>query len=136
VPTSCDLPRSIASLDALFSFLGEHIEAAAIDETTAYGLNLAAEELFTNMVRHNVGEGEFISVDLDISDERIRLLLTDHDVDPFDPSSVPVVDVTRPAEDRQPGGLGMHLVRSIVDRVSYEYENREMRVSVIKNRSH
>ena len=79
VPTSCNLPRSIASLDALFSFLGEHIEANAIDATTAYGLNLAAEELFTNMVRHNVGEGEFISVDLDVSDERIRLLLTDHE---------------------------------------------------------
>lgn len=134
--SSCELPRSISSLEALFAFLGEQIEAHALDVATAYGLNLAAEELFTNMVRHNEGPGELISVDLEISEERIRLLLIDRDVDPFDPSSVPEVDVTRPAEDRQPGGLGMHLVRSIVDQVSYEYADREMRVSVIKNRGH
>lgn len=131
---SCDLPRSISSLEALFEFLREHIEAHALDETTAYSLNLAAEELFTNMVRHNEGAGEFISIDLDISDQRIRLLLVDHDVEPFDPSSVPAVDVSRPAEDRKPGGLGMHLVRSIVDEVSYEYADREMRVTVVKIR--
>lgn len=131
---SCELPRRIDSLEALFAFLGAEIEAHAIDEATAYALNLAAEELFTNMVRHNSGNGEFISVDLDISDQRIRLLLTDHDVDRFDPRTVPEVDVTAPAEERQPGGLGMHLVRSIVDQVSYKYENRELRVSVVKNR--
>ena len=136
MPDSCDLPRSIAALEELFSFLEKHIEANEIDKGTAYCLNLAAEELFTNMVRHNVGDGEYISVDLEITDDRIRMLLTDHDVEPFDPTSVPEVDVSRPAQERQPGGLGMHLVRSIVDRVSYEYENREMRVSVIKNRGH
>jgi len=87
------------------------------------------------MVRHNVGEGEFISIAIDISDERIRLCFTDHDVEPFDPNEIPKVDVTRSAEERQPGGLGMHLVRSIVDRVSYEYNNGEMKVSIVKNRS-
>ncbi len=104
-----------------------------IDERTSFCMRLTAEELFTNMVRHNVGAGDRITVVLDVSNERIRLELIDHDVEPFDPGTVPPVDVSRPAAERRPGGLGMHLVRSMVDRVSYKYEDRKLKVSVIKN---
>ena len=129
---SCELPRAVTSLEPLFSFLEGRFEEENIDSRTSFCMKLSAEELFTNMVRHNVGSGEHITIELDISDERIRLVLTDHEVEPFDPESVDPVDVGRPAEERQPGGLGMHLVRSIVDRVSYRYADRKMKVSVVK----
>lgn len=132
MPRKCQLPRTLGSLEGLFSFLEESLEENRIDARTSYCLQLSAEELFTNMVRHNVGKGENISIGLDITPQRILLELIDHEVEPFDPESVEAVDVTRPVEQRRPGGLGMHLVRSLVDSVSYDYEDRQMRVSVIK----
>lgn len=112
--------------------LDRDFQAHAVDDRTSFCLQLAAEELFTNMLRHDVGGGERISVRLDVNDERVQLDLVDHDVEPFDPDSVPPVDVTLPPAQRHPGGLGMHLVRSLVDRVSYRYQNRDLEVSVVK----
>ena len=133
MPRSCELQRRVESLGTLFAFLEGSLTGGRIDEDTRLCLKLSAEELFTNMVRHNVSRGDTISVALEISDDSIKLELTDHDVEPFDPDSVEPVDVHRPVEERQPGGLGMHLVRSIVDRVSYGYADRELTVSVVKN---
>jgi serine/threonine-protein kinase RsbW len=128
------LPRAIDALPEMFSFLERQVSEHSVSEGTAFKLNLAAEEIFTNLVRHNVSRGDAISFEIDITDDSIRLRFVDHDVEPFDPSSVPEVDVSRPAADRQPGGLGMHLVKSIVDRVYYEYEDGDMRVTVLKKR--
>ena len=127
-----ELPRDVASLEPLFAVLDDGFRDHDIDDRTSYCVKLAAEELFTNMVRHNVGGGDAISVSLDISAERIRLDLVDHEVEPFDPKSVPAAAIDAAVEDRQPGGLGMHLVRSLVDRVSYRSDAGKLRVSVTK----
>jgi anti-sigma regulatory factor (Ser/Thr protein kinase) len=132
------LPRAISSLDEMFAFLAECFEGNGVDEKSAFCINLAAEELFTNMVRHNVGSGDSISVETEISPERILFRLTDSDVEPFDPDSAATAKVDAPIEERKPGGLGLHLVRSMVNEVKYEYDDatREMRVTVIKLRGH
>ena len=49
------------------------------------------------------------------------MTLTDYDVDPFDVTKAPDVDVTLPIEQRRPGGLGLHLIRRLMDSVDYEY---------------
>lgn len=129
-----ELRREISSLSALFAFLEEKCVQQDVDEKTVFALNLAAEELFTNLVRHNVGGKKEIHIDLKITPELIELKLVDYDVKKFDPGSVDDVDIHRPAEDREPGGLGIHLVKSIVDQLTYVYEAGDMTVTVIKNR--
>jgi len=130
------LPRSVTSLDEMFSFLAEGFEENGVDERSAFCINLAAEELFTNMVRHNVASSDAIAVETEINGERIVFRLTDFGVENFDPESATMADVSAPMEDRTPGGLGIHLVRSMVDEVSYDYDEtaREMRVTVVKRR--
>jgi anti-sigma regulatory factor (Ser/Thr protein kinase) len=49
---------------------------------------------------------------------------------------VPAPKLDAPIEQRNPGGLGLHLVSSVVDRVTYEYQDRAMRVSAEKQRRH
>jgi serine/threonine-protein kinase RsbW len=129
-----DIPRRISSLGELFAFLEGRCAEHAVDDKTVFALNLAAEELFTNLVRHNVGGTEVIRVGLEITPERIEMELVDFDVEKFDPNSVDDVDVDRPAEEREPGGLGIHLVKSIVDRLTYAYGGGQMTVTVVKNR--
>lgn len=127
-----DFERSIAALDELFAFLGERLPAG-VGERVSLGVNLAAEEIFTNMVRHNEPGSGRISVTVEVIDGMIRVGLTDYDVEPFDPRSAPPVDVSLPMSERSPGGLGLHLVKSIVDRLSYEYRDRTMQVWFEKN---
>lgn len=129
-----ELRREISSLSALFAFLEEKCVQQDVEEKTVFALNLAAEELFTNLVRHNVGGKQEIHIDLKITPELIELKMVDYDVKKFDPKSVDDVDIHRPAEDREPGGLGIHLVKSIVDQLTYAYEAGDMTVTVIKNR--
>jgi anti-sigma regulatory factor (Ser/Thr protein kinase) len=133
----CRLPRRIAALEEMFAFLEEQLGPYEIDTRTSFCLNLAAEEVFTNMVRHNtVGESEEVVLEIDVEPERITMRLIDTDVEPWDPAEAPNVDPDQPLDERKPGGLGIHLVKSSVDRLVYEYENRTMTVTVVKNRVH
>jgi serine/threonine-protein kinase RsbW len=52
----------------------------------------------------------------------VEVTLTDHDVEPFDPTRAPDVDVGAPIEARRPGGLGLHLIRRMVDAIEYRYD--------------
>ena len=127
-------PRQIAALDEIFSFLAGFIHRHRIDDDTSYAIRFAAEELFTNMVKYNKGttHGIALQVGVDEAGQVVRMQLTDSGVDPFDPASLDAVNVDAPLEDRVPGGLGLHLVRALVDDLSYDYADREMKVTVVK----
>ena len=126
--------REIASLEEIFEFLAEFVNGQEVDERTVFCINLVVEELFTNMVRHNVGGGDEIVLGVDRVDGQLRLELVDSEVEPFDLEAVDAVPVTAEINDRRPGGLGIHLVRSMVDDLQYDYRtgDRQMRISVVK----
>jgi len=93
-----------------------------LDESFRNWIKLAIEELFTNMVRHNEGGGEGIEIRMDVREGHLEIQLVDDDVDPFDPSTVPEVRLDAQIEDRRAGGLGLHLVKAIVDEIKYDYQ--------------
>ncbi len=134
MPATIELHRNLDALEPMFGLLDAELARHGVDDRTAFGIKLAAEELFTNLVRHNTGKGKTISFHLDVSPDRLDFELIDHDVDPFDAKSIPRYDKGQSMADREPGGVGVYLVRSIVDKISYQYENREMTVSVTKFR--
>jgi anti-sigma regulatory factor (Ser/Thr protein kinase) len=131
---SGDFRREIEALDEVFAFLQNFADNHDIDAKTAFYLDLVVEELFTNMVRHNTGGGTTIGITLDLADNLLQLELVDSDVDPFSPEHVEVPPVDAGIEERRPGGLGIHLVRKMVDDLDYDYlpEERQMRVHVTK----
>ena len=128
-------PRRIEAIDEVFGFLQDFAAEHGFGERTVYAINLVVEELFTNMVRHNIGGGDHIILELDHDDEQVHLELVDLDVEPFDPATVAEVAVDAGLEDRRPGGLGVYLVKKLVDDVVYEYDadDRRMRISVKKS---
>ena len=132
---TCRLARTISALDEMFAFLQARLPGGASgDEDAAFCVNLAAEELFTNMVRHSGGKGDHILLELEVTEPRIFFRFTDYEVTAFDPRSIPAPRLDAPLQERKPGGLGLHLVSSVVDRVTYEYQDRAMRVSAEKQR--
>lgn len=94
-----------------------------------FSVNLVVEELFTNMVKHDRQGSQDISLCINRDGDRVKLSLTDFDVDDFDITRMPEVDTSAPLEERRPGGLGLHLVRRMTDTLSYHYENRQRTVT-------
>lgn len=131
---SGEFRREIESIGEVFAFLEVFSKEQNVDDKTAFCVNLVAEELFTNMVRHNQGGGDRITVSIERSDNRVQLELVDTDVEPFDPSTAETPPVDAGIEERRPGGLGIYLVRKMVDDLRYDYEadGRRMRVTVTK----
>ena len=125
--------RTIGALEGLFAFVERFADAHELDEATRYAANLAVEELFTNLVRHNAGGTRRIQLDMAVESGRLTIRLMDFDVDPVDLSGEAPPDVNLPLEQRRPGGLGMHLVRTLFDSLSYDYRDRTLSVTAVKN---
>ena len=124
--------KQIASLEEVFAFLEQFFTQQKVLGRVRFALSVVVEELFTNLVKYNVMGRNPITIRLNRVEDDISLELVDRDVDAFDPSSLPPVDIDAPMAERQPGGLGLHLVRAIVDRISFDYHARVMTITVHK----
>jgi len=90
------------------------------------------EELFTNMVKYGAGSTAPVGLTLAAIAGGVEVTLVDRDVEPFDITRSPDVDIDAPIEKREPGGLGLHLIRKLAESVTYTYaqERRESRISL------
>lgn len=130
--TERSFEKKIASLEPIFAFLEEFYAREGITGKNCFALSLVIEELFTNLVKYSAPRPTPILVRLGRVADQVSLELVDHDADAFDPSTLPPVNVEAPMSERRPGGLGLHLVRAIVDRVSFDYHDRVMTIKVEK----
>lgn len=124
--------RSFESLAAIAAFVDEFIAARALDDELRAPANFIVEELFTNMVKYNPGNQHDIALSLGHSPDRLTVQLRDFDVEPFDVTKAPPVDIDKPLQDRPIGGLGLHLVRTMADTLQYEYSERRSTITFTK----
>ncbi len=87
----------------------------------AWPLQLALDEVLSNIGHHGSAgpEATTIEVAIEYRDGALELTVSD-DGPAFDPLQLPEPDVQAPLEKRDPGGLGIHLVRRLMDRVEYK----------------
>lgn len=125
--------RSFDSLAAVAAFIDEFIAARALDEELRGPVNFIVEELFTNMVKYNPGNQHDIALSLGHAPDQLTVQLRDFDVDRFDVTKAPQVNVDEPLAERQIGGLGLHLVRRMADTLRYEYAERRSTITFTKS---
>ena len=106
---------------------------AVASEREMQGVNLAVEELFTNMVKFNPDGDEHISLQLQHADASVRVRLCDRRVEPFDVTVPRIVDRDAPVERRETGGLGLYLVQQMVDSLDYAHRDGVTTVTFTKN---
>ena len=124
-------PRDLSSLELLFEFTGAFAGSNGLAEPDVFAMNLAVEELFTNMVKYGGGD-DLVSIGLELRDEALVIELVHAGARRFDPTAAPVPDRKRSLADREPGGLGIQLVRSMMDDIAYEDKNGVARITVTK----
>ena len=121
------LPAALDSLAELRSYVKEAAGGAGIDEVRAYKLQLAVDEIATNIISYgykDVGESAVISIRGEIRDGALVITLEDH-AQPFDPRTVRMPDaedLAKPLEERAVGGLGIFLAIQGVDSFDYRRE--------------
>jgi serine/threonine-protein kinase RsbW len=129
VTASIDLPRRIDALADLFAFTAETWRRENLPGALLPRVDLVLEELFTNIVKYGRGEG-LVTLGLRSIGHGAEVTLTDPDADRFDITTAPAADTDLPLEQRRPGGLGLHLIRRLVDSLDYHYAEPERRSRV------
>jgi len=109
-----------AQLTVLHQFLRDFGSAVALDAAEVRTFELVLEEIFLNIVMHGSQPGStpVVEVSLHRAAESVTMIVED-DGPQFDPLSLPPPDVTASLADRRVGGLGVFLVRNLMDTVSY-----------------
>ncbi|HEU0277367.1 MAG TPA: ATP-binding protein [Rhodanobacteraceae bacterium] len=134
-PARQEFPRSFAALEAIHAFVVAHLPVRDARGAVGYAVFMAIEELFTNMVKYNpVGTG-LIRIELALEGGMVACHVIDPDSERFDPTAAAEVDIDRPVAERQPGGLGLQLVKRMVDSLSYDYTGRRSTISFVRRLS-
>ena len=115
-------PRRFDALAQIFAFTAEvaSAESAPIVRT----IDFVLEELFTNIVKYARGTG-LVHIEIAAVPGGLEVLIEEPDAERFDVTQAPDADVHLPIEQRQPGGLGLHLIRRMVDSIEYQYSENE-----------
>jgi serine/threonine-protein kinase RsbW len=128
-----DAANDAAQLPALMRFLQEFWSAAELPPADSPSFLLALEEVFMNVVLHGTPRGTQSRVGVSIRLRGSELTMTiEDDGPPFDPLSLASPDVHARIEQRQIGGLGVYLVRQVMDAVSYQRVGNQNRLTLSK----
>ena len=118
-------PAQFEFLDEIREFVAQVARVGGFTEKEIYSLQLAADEAASNIIEHAY-EG-ILHADLDITCDMRGdiLIITMHDTGmPFDPSSVKQPNLKADLSERQIGGLGVYLMRKLMDEVHYESNSK------------
>jgi anti-sigma regulatory factor (Ser/Thr protein kinase) len=108
-------------LDEIREFVGEIARTGGFGEKDVYNIQLATDEAASNIIEHayeGIPDG-VLDMSCGMEADAIKIILIDYGL-PFDPSIVPVPDLKADLSDRKIGGLGLFLMRKLMDEVHYD----------------
>lgn len=128
------LHNDIQQIPQLADFVETVGQLAGLSSSLTLSLNLALEEAVTNVILYAYPEGSDGLVDIEaiIHKDHLKFIISDSGK-AFDPTAAPEVDITLDVEDRPIGGLGIFLVRNIMDSVQYERVDGKNILTMSKN---
>ncbi|MBR3895661.1 MAG: ATP-binding protein [Bacteroidaceae bacterium] len=115
------LKNDIAEISRLAEFVENLGEEFMLTPDLVFNLNLVLEEAVSNVILYAYPkeEHEIITLSAKKDDNMLIFVLTDSGKE-FDPTQIPDADVTLSAEEREIGGLGIFLIRQIMNTVEYQ----------------
>lgn len=115
------LANDLSEISRLCQFVEAVGEEFALSPDIVFNLNLVLEEAVVNVINYAYPKEEHESIYLSahLHEGSIVFVLTDTGK-AFDPTAAPDADVSLSADERQIGGLGIFLIRQIMNEVKYE----------------
>lgn len=109
-------------LDEIREFVGDIARNGGFGDKDVYNIQLATDEAASNIIEHAYEKIKDGVLDMScgmIDADTIKIILIDYG-DPFDPSTIPMPDLKADLSARKIGGLGIFLMRKLMDEVHYE----------------
>ena len=111
------------NLDTVIGFVDEFLEELGCSMKTQMQIDLCVEEMYINIANYAYGD-DIGEAEIEVSENcgEVSITMKDRGV-PYNPLEKPDPDTTLSAEERQVGGLGIFIVKKIMDTVLYEYKD-------------
>ena len=127
------IANDLAELTRVAESIDEFCANQTIPAGNAFKLNIALEELLTNTISYGYTDEQRHEIAIDIAREGDTIVLeVSDDARPYDPLNAPPPDLDSAIEDRRVGGLGVHLVKTLMDEVRYAYRDGRNHITLRK----
>jgi serine/threonine-protein kinase RsbW len=109
-----------AEMRHLADWVAQFADQAKLPPAARQAIDLSLEEWVTNVISYACADGRehFITIRFAAAEGEARVEVED-DGREFNPLTLPPVDVTEPLETRRVGGLGVHMMRQLMDALDY-----------------
>lgn len=115
-------PSDLSDIRRFVQEIGHNL---SLDDASLYALELAVDEACTNIIMHAYkGRGGRLEIQIDRIDDRVQVVIRDWG-QAFDPDAIPDPDVNAPLEQRPVGGVGLFLMRQMMDRVDFQFSEKD-----------
>ena len=129
------LRNTPADATRLREFVTTFAGQRGLSETDRRHLQIIFDELFANLVTHGYGaarsDGQ-IDVSLSLERDRLTIEFVD-DGRPFNPLAAPPADLELPVAARPVGGIGIPIVRALVDEIGYARFGNRNRLTLVRS---
>ncbi len=129
------LPAELPRVAEAIGFVEDTLTEGGCPQPVVFKMNIVTDEIFSNICKFAYPDGSgnaVIRASVDVAAKKARLIFSDSGVD-FDPLGRERPDTALPAEERPVGGLGILMVRKMMDEVSYERRGGENILTLVKN---
>ena len=132
---SITVPADNEDPTPVMEFVEEELERHECSPRALYQMQVAIEEIFVNIVRYaGLPETDGVEVRCDVLEDPLRVVLQFLDGGvPFDPLAKSDPDTSTEAIMEREGGLGIFMVKQMMDEVSYAYEEGKNTLTILKN---
>ncbi len=115
-----EFEAQIENLEQVNDFLVRGLDKDILRQTVLFDLKLAIEEIFTNIVRHGLKKEQIatVTIQLRVDEESVQVEICDTGK-AFNPLTTADPDLDVPLEERKLGGMGIFLVKQLMDHVNY-----------------
>ncbi|MDX2512844.1 MAG: ATP-binding protein [Desulfobacterales bacterium] len=122
--TDITLKNDLIEIERLAGLVRDFGRENRLSEDLVWEIRLVLEEIVTNIISYGYEDRADHAIDVNMvnSEQEITLKVRD-DARPFNPLEQPVPDLEIPLEDRGIGGMGIHIVREIMDEIDYKRED-------------
>src|ERR1041384_4209763 len=122
-------------LDEIREFVGDIARKGGFSDKDVYNIQLATDEAASNIIEHAYEKTSngVLELSCGMNGDVITIILIDHG-ESFDPSQIPLPDLKADLSNRKIGGLGIFLMRKLMDEVRYEPKSDKSNVLTMTKR--
>ena len=126
------LDAVLENIDTVIDFVCTALASCNVNDSIQNELAVAAEEVFVNISNYAYApQTGTVRLCIEVTDGQVRMRFEDSG-NPYNPLDRLDPDLTLPVDERPIGGLGIFMVKNIMDTVQYRYENSKNQLTLVK----